>query len=69
MKGSTLATTARSAPVRTCIACRTARHKDELVRIAASPDGVGVDHAGTLPGRGAYVCPDPGCQQQLRRRR
>ena len=61
--------TTRSVPVRTCIGCRTARPKDELVRIAATPNrGVCVDPSGHLPGRGAYVCPDPGCYAQLRRR-
>ena len=36
--------------------------KPDLVRIARSPRGdVAVDAAGSAPGRGAYVHPDPGC--------
>ena len=49
------------APRRTCVGCRTRRAKPDLVRIAATPDGVRVDPHHDLPGRGAYVCPAPGC--------
>lgn len=60
--------TALRAPVRTCIGCRTARPKDELLRIARTPDGVRFDPESQLPGRGAYVCPDPTCAASARRR-
>jgi len=49
------------APRRTCVGCRTRRAKPDLVRIAATPDGVRLDPHHDLPGRGAYVCPAPGC--------
>ena len=54
----------RRHPTRTCVACRTARQKRELVRVVRAPSGeVAVDPTGRAPGRGAYVCDDPACQQ------
>lgn len=57
----------KQAPRRTCVGCRTTRAKPELVRIAATPDGVRVDPDQALPGRGAYVCPDPRCLDLVER--
>jgi predicted RNA-binding protein YlxR (DUF448 family) len=40
-----------------------------MVRFVRTADGgVALDAAGTAPGRGAYVCPDPGCFGRARRR-
>jgi uncharacterized protein len=55
-------------PVRTCVGCRTARPKSALVRLAATPGGVRLDPTATLPGRGAYLCPDPTCLAAAMRR-
>ena len=63
--GSTLLV--HHAPRRTCVGCRTTRAKSDLVRIAATPEGVRIDHDHVLPGRGAYVCPDPACIEHLER--
>ncbi|MEO5918926.1 MAG: YlxR family protein [Candidatus Limnocylindrales bacterium] len=50
------------APERSCVACRTARPKLELIRIVRSPSGlVTVDPSGRQNGRGAYVCRDRHC--------
>ena len=50
-----------AAPQRTCIGCRKVRPKAALVRLVRGADGrVQVD-GGRAEGRGAYVCPDPGC--------
>ena len=57
----------KQAPRRTCVGCRTPRAKPELVRIAATPEGVRVDPDQTLPGRGAYVCPEPQCLEAIER--
>ena len=44
-------------PQRSCIACRAARPKKDLVRIVRTSDGsVVVDETGKLNGRGAYLC-------------
>jgi uncharacterized protein len=52
----------RRVPTRTCVACRTARPKQELRRIVRTPGGSIVDDpTGKLAGRGAYVCPDKDC--------
>ncbi len=54
----------RRFPTRTCVACRTARQKRELVRVVRTLTGeVVMDPTGKAPGRGAYVCADPACQQ------
>lgn len=45
-------------PVRTCALSRTRHHRDDLVRLVASPDGdVVVDYRANLPGRGVWVVP------------
>ena len=51
-----------AAPQRTCIGCRKVRPQAELLRLVRGADGrVHVDSGGRAEGRGAYVCPDPGC--------
>lgn len=33
-----------------------------MIRIVRAPDGsIDIDLTGKRPGRGAYICPDPGC--------
>ncbi|MDE3076772.1 MAG: YlxR family protein [Chloroflexota bacterium] len=55
---------------RSCVACRSKRHKSELVRVVRQPDGqVVVDERLRLPGRGAYLCRDPRCWQAGVKRR
>jgi predicted RNA-binding protein YlxR (DUF448 family) len=52
----------RRVPTRTCVACRTARPKRELVRVVRTPGGrVVLDETGKVAGRGAYVCRSAGC--------
>ena len=49
-------------PQRTCVACRQARGKAELLWIVRTPLGeVKVDSTGKMAGRGAYVCRDEAC--------
>jgi uncharacterized protein len=49
-------------PERSCVACRTRRPKEALLRVARSRDGiVRADPSARAPGRGAYVCRDPRC--------
>ena len=52
----------RHVPQRTCVACRAARPKRELVRIVRTPEGtVLVDESGKRSGRGAYLCRQQVC--------
>jgi uncharacterized protein len=54
-----------SGPQRTCVGCRQKRPKATLVRLVRGGDGrVRVDDNGRAWGRGAYVCPDPGCLER-----
>jgi len=49
-------------PQRTCVACGKVRPKRELIRLVRiSGGGVEVDTGGKRAGRGAYLCPAPGC--------
>lgn len=49
-------------PTRTCVACRKARPKRELIRLVRITDGsISVDDTGKMAGRGAYLCPALEC--------
>jgi predicted RNA-binding protein YlxR (DUF448 family) len=48
-------------PERTCIGCREAFNKEDVVRIVAAPSGAVIDYREKLPGRAAYVCPRRAC--------
>lgn len=57
-------------PMRQCVGCREMKPKKELIRVVRSPEGVvSLDFRGKLPGRGAYVCPDPACLAKARKSR
>ncbi|OGW42329.1 MAG: hypothetical protein A2010_00965 [Nitrospirae bacterium GWD2_57_9] len=43
-------------PERTCIGCRGAFPKDEVLRIVAGPTEAVLDYREKMPGRAAYVC-------------
>jgi len=49
--------------IRTCLGCRQARPKADLVRLARTASGIVVADGGPRPsaGRGAYVCPELEC--------
>lgn len=53
----------RHSPVRRCAACRRAAPKRTLIRFARDPHTHQAQHDPTqsLPGRGAYLCPNPDC--------
>lgn len=57
-------------PQRTCIACRQATAKRELVRVVRGLDGrIQVDPSGKKPGRGAYICRTKACFEAALRRK
>lgn len=44
--------------------------KKDLIRVVRSPEGaVSLDFKGKLPGRGAYVCPDPACLAKAQKKK
>ena len=52
----------RHVPLRTCISCRQAKPKRELLRVVRTPDGhILVDATGKKSGRGAYLCARLSC--------
>lgn len=51
-----------------CVGCRQRRSQDELLRLIRRSDGT-LEIGRTLPGRGAWVCPDVACIDQADRRR
>jgi predicted RNA-binding protein YlxR (DUF448 family) len=61
-------------PVRTCVGCRNAGPRSVLLRVVAATTDVGdptlvVDVRRALPGRGAWLHPDPRCLELAERRR
>lgn len=57
-------------PLRTCIACREAKPKRELLRVVKNAEGeIRLDFSGKLPGRGAYVCDSAACISKLKKSR
>jgi len=56
----------KSDAARTCLGCRIKRERKEMIRIVRHPEGHAIfDVDARLPGRGAYVCPTPGCVSKL----
>lgn len=70
-----------AAPTRTCVGCRERAERSRLLRVVARVQDDTNDRSGTavvllvpdlrrrLPGRGAWVHPDPGCLELAVRRR
>ena len=53
-------------PIRTCISCGAKRNKDELIRLVIDREGRLIkDYKGKMHGRGAYVCKNSSCHEQL----
>jgi hypothetical protein len=53
-------------PQRTCIACRTVRAKRELARVVRTTENrVEADSTGKKAGRGAYLCRQRECWEQV----
>ena len=56
----------RHVPQRTCVVCHSTMDKRALVRIVNSPEeGLVVDLTGKRNGRGAYVCGQDACWEQI----
>ena len=58
----------KKVPIRTCIACRTAMPKKQLLRIVKNSNGeIFLDKSGKANGRGAYICGDIQCFEKLKK--
>lgn len=56
--------------IRTCIACRTAKDKKEMLRIVRDTEGnIKLDFTGKASGRGAYICDDSKCIEKCVRQK
>lgn len=52
----------KSPPLRTCTGCGQKKEKVQMVRVVTDPSGrLIADLKGSMPARGAYVCPDSSC--------
>ena len=56
-------------PLRTCVGCRATGPRSALLRVVVVHDELVVDAARRMPGRGAWLHPDPGCLEKAERRR
>ena len=57
-------------PMRMCTGCGEMKPKKDLILVVLSPEGaVSLDFRGKLPGRGAYLCPDPNCLARAKKSR
>lgn len=52
-------------PERMCIACKSIRPKNELIRIVRTEDGFVIDRKGKMNGRGSYICNSEECLNKL----
>ena len=59
----------KKVPMRTCIACRQEKPKRELIRVVKFNDQISLDLTGKQNGRGAYVCNDKECIQNLKKKK
>ena len=48
-------------PMRMCVACRTMKPQNELIRIVKNETGIMIDTDKKQFGRGAYICCEEGC--------
>ena len=64
-------TTTSHVPERTCVGCRTKAPRSALLRLVmeAMSGEVVVDPRAAMPGRGAWIHPDPHCLDLAERRR
>lgn len=55
----------KNKPIRKCIVCREHATKDQMLRIVRYRGAVQIDLTGKMNGRGAYVCRNATCIQQM----
>ena len=54
-------------PLRKCVSCKSRKPKNELIRVVKTAENeVMLDITGKLNGRGAYICLDKNCLDDMR---
>lgn len=56
-------------PMRRCVGCMESKPKKQMVRIVCYEGKVSVDPKGKAKGRGIYICPDPACIHNAKKRK
>ena len=56
-------------PQRMCVACRSIRRKNDMIRVAFSDGVVKVDNGDCKSGRGAYICKNISCIEKAQKAR
>ena len=55
---------------RMCFICRKTYNKQDMVRIVKNSSGeIFIDKTGKANGRGAYICKDPNCIEQIKKQK
>lgn len=55
---------------RMCFICRSIKNKDEMLRLVKTSSGeILIDKSGKANGRGAYICKDEKCIQQIKKQK
>ncbi len=62
-----LSATVKKIPERSCVGCGNSFHKNELIRVVRTQDGVCLDKTGKKNGRGAYICCNSECLKKARK--
>ena len=58
----------KKVPMRKCVGCGISKPQKELVRIACDDGKAVVDRAGSVDGRGVYLCPDAECIRKAKKK-
>ena len=60
----------KSEVTRMCFICRNTYNKKDMLRLVKTASGeILIDRTGKASGRGAYICSDPKCIEQIKRQK
>lgn len=55
---------------RMCFICKKVHNKDEMIRLVKTSSGeIFIDKSGKANGRGAYICKDANCIEQIKKQK
>lgn len=52
---------AKKVPERMCMACKSKKPKNYLIRVVGKDNVFNIDYSGKMEGRGAYICKNNAC--------